>query len=420
MGLFDFLKKEADDLGDVAESARKKFDEELTRRENELNMTPSEKIAALQRQAESSDARFDEIASKAAGQNAGELPNITHIVLPDGQVKSGDHAPGRIVDEKGHVHEVPPVIAPTAEELEQLDQPAVSAPTAQTIAPEPPAPEPPANPAVSAAYSPASADPSRPRDDVAAIYRDPLLNSSSVGPSSGPAPSAPEDSGVIYRDPIIAKPSNPPTSPVPVVAERVDAARPEPVIPGLKPPAAIEAAAPDPIPETPTVKPSVEIPSAADEFEELLQSLGMERAEPVDHMVHSDADAALDDLLIEDFGLLDQSSAPAESEPDVWTRAEPEPSRVEPPLVEQAEPSRVEPSLVEQSEPSRVEPSGVEPSLDEQSEPAESQPESSPPEAPSKANYGKTAAQIKYEQARASANDLLEELRGELKAEGEI
>ena len=39
---------------------------------------------------------------------------------------------------------------------------------------------------------------------------------------------------------------------------------------------------------------------------------------------------------------------------------------------------------------------------------------------PSSPDYGKTPAQLKYERARAAANSLLDELRGELKEEGEI
>ena len=67
MGIFDkvgsFIKREADDLGDAAEGIKEKFDQELTNRENELEMTPSEKIAALQQEAAASDARFDAILS---------------------------------------------------------------------------------------------------------------------------------------------------------------------------------------------------------------------------------------------------------------------------------------------------------------------------------------------------------------------
>ena len=91
-------------------------------------MTPSEKIAALQQQAMASDARFDEIADKASGRGAlaeavaevgelpvdGSLPSVTHIVLPDGRVRSG-HDAGQVVDATGTVHDVPVVEAPTAE-----------------------------------------------------------------------------------------------------------------------------------------------------------------------------------------------------------------------------------------------------------------------------------------------------------------
>ena len=112
MGIFDkvgsFLKREAKDLGDAAEGVKDKLDEELTKREQELKMTPSEKIAALQQEAMASDARIDSIVDKAANRGVmadavaevgeisaeAQLPTITHIVLPDGRVKSGDPAAG--------------------------------------------------------------------------------------------------------------------------------------------------------------------------------------------------------------------------------------------------------------------------------------------------------------------------------------
>jgi len=155
MAFFDFLKREAKDLGDAAEKAKDRFDQELTKREQELEMTPSEKIAAIQRQAEGSDAKVNAILDKAGAQGAmadgvaevGSLPNVTHIVLPDGQVKSGEQAPAAIVDDDGTVHQVPLVSAPTAEDLQKpaatrapapvQPAPVVQAPPAQQPAPTP-------------------------------------------------------------------------------------------------------------------------------------------------------------------------------------------------------------------------------------------------------------------------------------------
>ncbi|KAG1647895.1 hypothetical protein GQR58_030258 [Nymphon striatum] len=75
MGLFDkvgaFIKREADDIGEVAERARDRIDDALTEREEELEMTPSEKLRALQRKARQTDERFDEIVDKAEARAAG-------------------------------------------------------------------------------------------------------------------------------------------------------------------------------------------------------------------------------------------------------------------------------------------------------------------------------------------------------------
>ena len=70
--------------------------------------------------------------------------------------------------------------------------------------------------------------------------------------------------------------------------------------------------------------------------------------------------------------------------------------------VETAEPAP-EPVVAEVAEPAPVGQVDDTPSVD-----------------PSSPDYGKTPAQLKYERARAAANDLLDELRGELKDEGEI
>jgi hypothetical protein len=111
MGLFDkvsgFVKREAEDIGEVAERARDRLDQELAEREAELEMTPAEKLRALQRKARQTDDRVDEIMEKAGASTADaeaeaevqaraaaaadrEPPNVTQIVLADGSVRSGD------------------------------------------------------------------------------------------------------------------------------------------------------------------------------------------------------------------------------------------------------------------------------------------------------------------------------------------
>jgi ElaB/YqjD/DUF883 family membrane-anchored ribosome-binding protein len=153
MGFFDkvgsFFKREAKDLGDAAEDIKATFDQELTKREKQLEMTPSEKIAALQQQASATDARFDAIAGKASGLGAladavaevghppvdASVPSVTHIVLPDGRVRSGSHIE-QVADDAGAAHDVPVVEAPTTEDLQKSDVPEA------TDIPAPPVTEP--------------------------------------------------------------------------------------------------------------------------------------------------------------------------------------------------------------------------------------------------------------------------------------
>ena len=99
-------------------------------------MTPAEKIAALQQQASANDERFDQIADKAAGRRAladavaevGELPNdaslpnISHIVLPDGRVRSGSDV-DQVVDASAPAHDVPVIEVPTTDDLGQEPPP---------------------------------------------------------------------------------------------------------------------------------------------------------------------------------------------------------------------------------------------------------------------------------------------------------
>lgn len=295
MGLFDkvgsFLKREAKDLGDAAESAKGKLDQELTNREQELKLTPSEKIAALQQQASSSDERLDAIADKATGRGAladaveevgaiptdVSLPNVTHIVLPDGRVRSGNDIPGHVVDDQGTLHEVPVVDAPSSDDLNKFDAPIVAA---------------------------SAADQATTAHAIEDVLSDTAVDEKSVPGPVGDEPGLPA-----------------PDLPAPPVAVTEEPELPSP------PAAAI----------TKEAEPELPAPPAPAAF-----------TEATDH----------------------EPAAPSETEAD----------------------------------------------QDE----AEDVASADPAKNPSSPDYGKTPAQIKYEQARAAANDLLNELRGELKDEGEI
>ena len=209
MGIFDkvgsFIRREAKDLGDAADGVKDKFDQELTKREQELEMTPSEKIAALQQQAAASDANFDAIADKATGRTANadavaevgdlpadvSLPNVTHIVLPDGRVKSGASI-DKVAEAGGTVHEIPLVQAPTHEDLSKPETAAASpdstpeSPTTQAV-PVAPAhvPVTPAEPA--APLEPAAQEPVVPSEPTAP------LEPTAQEPVVSVEPSAPAD-----------------------------------------------------------------------------------------------------------------------------------------------------------------------------------------------------------------------------------
>jgi hypothetical protein len=160
MGIFgkvgSFLKREAKDLGDGAEDVKDKLDQELTKREQDLKMTPSEKIAALQQQASATDDKLETIADKAAVHGAmanavaevgavsadAALPNITHIVLSDGRVKSGNDVAAQVIDDQGAVRDVPLVDVPIAMDLQQPDT-ATAAPQSPPIVEDLPVPPPP-------------------------------------------------------------------------------------------------------------------------------------------------------------------------------------------------------------------------------------------------------------------------------------
>ena len=336
MGLFDFLKREAKDLGEAAEAARSKFDEELSERERELNMTPSEKIAALQQKAEATDAKFDQIANKADGTDPA-LPNITHIVLPDGQVKSGaDVTPG-VVDDNGLLR------APTPPQIPSI----------------------PGQPSAEAAVPPASPEPAY------------------VEPEPAPAPFEPPIEPVFtMRDPNLPRETSEP------VAETVQPPI-EPVFTMRDPNLPRETSAPEPEQTAPAEPVFVERDPALPR-EPSPASTPEADIDRIERSLEASMSESPEDVLDRIERSLDTDSAPLSPDPDQSDIEASPPAAASRPAAEPSEPA-VEAASPELAEPER-----------------------------DPAAYKKTAAQIKYEQARASANDLLDELRGELKADGEI
>ena len=70
MGLFDkvgsFLRREATDIEAAVDRVKERVDEELTEREAEFDLTPAERLRALQRKGRATDERMERIAEKVA------------------------------------------------------------------------------------------------------------------------------------------------------------------------------------------------------------------------------------------------------------------------------------------------------------------------------------------------------------------
>jgi len=216
MGFLDkvgsFLKREAKDIGEAAEGVKDSFDKELTKREAELKMTPSEKIAALQRQAAETDAKFDSILDKAEGKEAvadataevGNLAPVTHTVTESA-------AP-------------PPIV-----EAPQVEAPQV-VPTVEAPQVEVPLPDPPAVPVVEAPVPAPEAAPvaapqveAPPAEGPAAA---PVVEAPPVGaPAPAPQVEAPQAEAPQVEEPQVEAP--PVEAPV-VEAPAAEAAEPEP------------------------------------------------------------------------------------------------------------------------------------------------------------------------------------------------
>lgn len=341
MGLFDkvgaFIKREAEDIGEVAERARDRLDEELTEREEELEMTPSEKLRALQRKGRETDDRFDEIIDKAEARasqveaeaevaavpvDLGEdAPNVTHIVLPDGSVRSGDDPPEPEPGEDDEADGTPEAgdlswVAPQAGEEAVVPAFQGRVATAED-----------------------SASSTSDQADPASGEIEPISE-----PMVDPFPDAPQA----------------PAPPIETPAETFQtASSPDVLAPGLDdlppPPAApIEAAAP--------VTPAAPV-----------EDLAVHTAEPT---------------------------------PDPGDASE-TPSEIAARVVADLDVAEPAPAADAATESAELAPAAV------ATEPV-------PPAAPPEPVFDKTPAQIKYEQAREAADALLDELRGELKADGEI
>lgn len=253
------LKREAKDLGEVAEDARDKFDAELSKREAELAMTPSERIKALQAQASTTDSKIDSIMEKAGAAQSSEpeVPGVTHRVTAN--------SPGSVVDGSGEVLNVPLVLAPTAEDLNKPATPniAASVPTPTPVETASPAPvPPPLPPAVStdAADVPSFEVPSA-RD----LQAKPDLPIADI-----------PDAVAKVSEPPIAKPSNPtPPARPKVEVPRVDLDAKQPETPAAKQPVAeqpVEASEP----AEPKVEPATAEPKP--DFDKAPAQLKYERA----------------------------------------------------------------------------------------------------------------------------------------------
>jgi len=103
MGFLDkvtsFLKSEAKDIGEMAESAKDKFDEGLTAREEALEQTPADKIRDIQENAKAQDAEFDRILTKADAKVADQTAEAEVAELAaDVSTGSSAEAGGDVMD----------------------------------------------------------------------------------------------------------------------------------------------------------------------------------------------------------------------------------------------------------------------------------------------------------------------------------
>ena len=74
-----FLSREAEDVKEGFDDLRDKLDAELTRREQELEATPSERLEMIQEDIESSDSVFDRIEDKIDAR-LGEGDGVAEVI----------------------------------------------------------------------------------------------------------------------------------------------------------------------------------------------------------------------------------------------------------------------------------------------------------------------------------------------------
>lgn len=138
MGFLDkvtsFLKSEAKDIGEMAESAKDKFDEGLTAREEELKKTPADKIRDIQENAKAQDAEFDRILGKADAKSA-DAKAAEEVAELAADVSTGDD----VMDALDPVDDASGPAADAAEDAPAEE--AVHAGAEDTAAVEPDAPE---------------------------------------------------------------------------------------------------------------------------------------------------------------------------------------------------------------------------------------------------------------------------------------
>lgn len=80
--LKSFFTREARDVKEGLSKAGKAIDEELAKKERELEATPEERIDMILEEQQAGDARFDELAEKVKGQvaDAEAVEEITEVV----------------------------------------------------------------------------------------------------------------------------------------------------------------------------------------------------------------------------------------------------------------------------------------------------------------------------------------------------
>lgn len=357
MGLFDkvsgFVKREAEDIGEAAERVRDRLDEELTEREEELEMTPAEKLRALQRKARQTDERVDKIMEKAGASAATtdaaaevadatappvirEPPSVTQIVLADGSIRSGDD----------------PTPTSGSEDVEDEDP-----------------------------------------DEGDLSWVAPRQGEEAVVPAFSSAVSA--------ASPSDATPETPDEMP----DDGDDADDTLALEPAESEPAAPEA----PAPQAAQSGPPEAAPEALSTF--------TNDTSPALHPVSADPAVSAHPASPSDDGVATAAASTGTDLPPPPPPPMPEPAPVVQAPLEPVAPNEAPPRRETPAEIAARVVAELEQAVAEDPEPA---PAAAAPPAPPEPSFDKTPAQRKYEEARKAADALLEELRGELRDDGEI